>query len=189
MKTPLPTLAVAFVLVLQLLPTAAAAQYPKPDSGKMGMDSAHRAGKVGARHAKSHVRPVGLTSAQVHDLQAALAREGCDPGGIDGRIGPQTRRAIACARHAKGIDGNNANELLRALGLGFTVADSMGMGGLMRNAGAPRRRADAARDMGPDRVIGRDSTMMFEAGGARRGRGGRIRERGRDTVPPGRTPR
>ena len=182
-----PVLAVAFALLT--LPTPAAVPYPTPDRGRNAVVGSLPDGESGARRARTQRRPGGLTHAQVRDLQAALAREGCDPGGIDGRMGPQTRRAITCARQARGIDGNNANELLRALGLGFTIADSVGMGGLMRVAAPPRRRAAAAHDMGPDRVLGHDSTMVFEAGGARRGRGGRIRERGRDTVPPGRTPR
>lgn len=185
LKTSLLTLALALVA----LPGAATAQYPKPDSGKMGLDSSHRGGTDRSRHAMMHTRRGGLTGAQIRELQAALAREGCDPGGIDGRMGPQTRRAIACARREKGINGNNANELLRALGLGFTVADSTGMGGLMRAGASPRRRTETAHDMGRDRMLGHDSAMVFDSSAARRGRGAKFKEKGRDTMPPGRTPR
>lgn len=41
-------------------------------------------------------------SADVERFQEALRDEGCDPGPIDGIIGPSTYRAIACARR-KGV--------------------------------------------------------------------------------------
>lgn len=41
-------------------------------------------------------------SADVEQFQRALRDEGCDPGPIDGIIGPSTARAIACARR-KGV--------------------------------------------------------------------------------------
>lgn len=41
-------------------------------------------------------------SADVEQFQRALRDEGCDPGPIDGIIGPSTGRAIACARR-KGV--------------------------------------------------------------------------------------
>lgn len=38
------------------------------------------------------------SSAEVEQFQRALRAEGCDPGAIDGIIGPRTSQAIACAR-------------------------------------------------------------------------------------------
>lgn len=40
----------------------------------------------------------GRASAAVERFQTLLRAEGCDPGRIDGIIGPRTSRAIACAR-------------------------------------------------------------------------------------------
>lgn len=44
----------------------------------------------------------GRASADVEQFQRALRDVGCDPGRIDGIIGPSTGRAIACARR-KGV--------------------------------------------------------------------------------------
>lgn len=187
MRTPMLTLAVMIAVAFLAQAPSAAARFPGPNSGKMAMDGTHRGG---AEMEKRGTRTGGLTRAQIRDLQSALAREGCDPGRIDGRLGPRTRRAIACARKAKGIGGNNANELFRALGLSFTLRDSTGMGGIMRSARPSGMRGDAPPAMKPGDMLGHDSAMVFDSSSARRG-GGRMKERrrGSDTLPPGRTPR
>lgn len=69
----------------------------------------------------------GLTQAQVRQLQQALRDAGCNPGAVDGQLGPATRQAMACARRQRGIEAGNANDLLRALNLGFTLDDSVSM--------------------------------------------------------------
>ena len=105
-------------------------------------------------------RKSGLTHDQIHSLQQALADDGCYSRRVDGVMGPKTRSGIACARRKHNLDGNNANELFRALNLDFTIEDSTGMGGIMRTGNRPpeRRRdrsiedrsdkdhADASRD-------------------------------------------
>jgi Putative peptidoglycan binding domain len=60
--------------------------------------------------------PSGSLAAQV---QARLAREGYDPGPIDGVIGPQTRDAIAGFQsdHGLPVTGRIDNSLVNALGL------------------------------------------------------------------------
>jgi hypothetical protein len=60
--------------------------------------------------------PSGSLAAQV---QARLAREGYDPGPIDGIIGPQTRDAIAAFQsdHGLPVTGRIENSLVNALGL------------------------------------------------------------------------
>jgi len=98
----------------------------------------------------------GLTHDQVHALQQALTDDGCYDGAVDGRIGPKTRAALACSRRKHDLDGNNANELFRALNLDFTIADSTGMGGIMRmgNRRPERRRDRSIEDTSSNRGRG-----------------------------------
>lgn len=110
------------------------------DTMRMG-DSARMRGRMERGGMQDTTRAMrmhrtSLTRAQIRELQEALARQGCNPGPIDGRLGPRTHRGIACARQKLNVTGNNANDLLRALGVTFTVRDSTGMGPLNR---APRR--------------------------------------------------
>ena len=72
----------------------------------------------------------GLSHDQVTELQQALQSANCDPGPIDGIIGPRTRRAMACARQQNSLSGNNVNDLFRSLNLSFSASDSMGTGGV-----------------------------------------------------------
>jgi len=55
-----------------------------------------------------------LSGAQVEELQRLLAQHGYDPGGIDGRAGPDTREAIRAYQAAKGLpaDGNPSSAIL-----------------------------------------------------------------------------
>lgn len=88
-------------------------------------------------------RNAGLTHDQVHELQQALKEDGCYNGRVDGQIGPKTRAAIACSRRKHDLEGNNANELFRALNVNFTIDDSTGMGGIMRSGNRrPERRSN-----------------------------------------------
>lgn len=48
---------------------------------------------------------MGMSSETVRKLQAALRDAGCDPGTIDGVVGPRTREAIACVRHLESTSG------------------------------------------------------------------------------------
>lgn len=46
----------------------------------------------------------GAAGASVTELQRTLAREGFDPGAVDGRFGPQTERALRAFQRANGLD-------------------------------------------------------------------------------------
>lgn len=87
-------------------------------------------------------RSFGLTRDQISQLQTALQQANCNPGPIDGVLGPRTRSAMACARQKNNVTGNNPNDLLRALNLNFTAPDSTGMGGVMRHRGLGRTSSD-----------------------------------------------
>lgn len=69
----------------------------------------------------SEVDNRGLEQSQVRRLQQALRDMGCNPGPIDGLIGPLTRRGAECARQRHGIAGESWNDLFRALNLDFTI--------------------------------------------------------------------
>ena len=64
-------------------------------------------------------RNYGLTNEQAQELQRALTALGCDPGPVDGIVGPRTREAMSCARSQRSITSNDANELFSALNLSF----------------------------------------------------------------------
>ena len=66
-------------------------------------------------------RNMGLSSDQVKELQQAINDAGCHAGPVDGIAGPQTREGIACVREQKGIQGDDLNDVVSALGLSFTV--------------------------------------------------------------------
>jgi peptidoglycan hydrolase-like protein with peptidoglycan-binding domain len=149
--------------------------------GRMEQSSA---GSIGRRN-------YGLNRDQIMQLQTALRTANCNPGAIDGVMGPRTRSAMACARRQNNITGNNPNELFRSLNLGFTTPDSTGMGGVMRSG----RRG--ARGTGADTSMN-DMNMRNDTShtrGARRGaRTGRDTTMGRRARPdsaarPGITPR
>lgn len=111
-------------------------------------------------------RNYGLSQDQISQLQTALKQDNCNPGAIDGVLGPRTRSAMACARRANNVTGNNPNDLFRSLNLGFTTADSTGgrgMRGMNRGAADTsmsnmRMRNDSTR-RGRRGRTGRDSTM------------------------------
>jgi hypothetical protein len=65
----------------------------------------------------------GLSRIQFLALQQELRDQGCGVTNVDGRYGPQTRRAIAtCAK--KFNSANNAQALLVAMNIGFGPNDN-----------------------------------------------------------------
>ena len=65
----------------------------------------------------------GLNKIQFLALQQELRDQGCGVTNVDGRYGPQTRRAIAtCAK--KFSTANNAAALLAAMNIGFGPNDT-----------------------------------------------------------------
>ncbi len=46
----------------------------------------------------------GSTGASVVELQRSLAREGFDPGSVDGKFGPATERAVKAFQRARGLE-------------------------------------------------------------------------------------
>ncbi|HEY3114855.1 MAG TPA: hypothetical protein VGJ62_14340 [Gemmatimonadaceae bacterium] len=65
----------------------------------------------------------GLTKIEFLALQQELRDQGCGVTNVDGRYGPQTRRAIAtCAK--KFNSANNAKALLVAMNIGFGPNDN-----------------------------------------------------------------
>ena len=70
----------------------------------------------------------GLSKIQFLALQQELRDQGCGVTNVDGRYGPQTRRAIAtCAK--KFNSANNAQALLVAMNIGFGPSDNAPTGG------------------------------------------------------------
>jgi hypothetical protein len=63
--------------------------------------------------------PQDLTADQVKRLQTALNNAGCSAGAADGRMGPGTRRAIACGLKKNGLRSNDYRGLYRSLNLNF----------------------------------------------------------------------
>jgi peptidoglycan hydrolase-like protein with peptidoglycan-binding domain len=70
----------------------------------------------------------GLSRVSFLALQQELRDQGCGVTNVDGRYGPQTRRAIAtCAK--KFNSANNAAALLAAMNIGFGPTDNPPAGG------------------------------------------------------------
>jgi peptidoglycan hydrolase-like protein with peptidoglycan-binding domain len=70
----------------------------------------------------------GLSRVSYLALQQELRDQGCGVTNVDGRYGPQTRRAIAtCAK--KFNSANNAAALLTAMNIGFGPNDNPPAGG------------------------------------------------------------
>jgi peptidoglycan hydrolase-like protein with peptidoglycan-binding domain len=86
----------------------------------------------------------GLSHDQTIQLQQALQSAGCDPGSIDGVVGPRTRQAMSCARQRNGLTGNDRNELYRSLNLDFTTEAGATMS--RENQGRVRPPADSTPD-------------------------------------------
>ncbi|HEX6058931.1 MAG TPA: peptidoglycan-binding domain-containing protein [Gemmatimonadaceae bacterium] len=141
-----------------------------PEQGRV---SAESRGSVAAG-ARAR-RNLGLTSTQVTMLQQALKDGGCDPGPVDGVVGPRTRRAIACGFRTNDLDGRNLNELFRSLDLQLTVEDSLGVDAVMRGDASARARTGRETDADRNRALDRDT------GAARDTSANRERPRQRET--------
>jgi peptidoglycan hydrolase-like protein with peptidoglycan-binding domain len=196
------------ILALAALPVLASAQQdtartPQDTSraGQRGDTARGRAaagdvelrGRATGRGGNAYGRgTLGLTNDQVMELQQALRDAGCDPGSIDGLLGPRTRRAMACARQQNNLTGNNANELFRSLNLSFTASDSMGMGGVMRGArgrGQNPTRDNQGRIRPPADSAGADSTNARPPTAAQQGQGMHDSTTARSNPPNQRPPR
>ena len=103
-----------------------------PDSTRAGQVRSEARGDVALEANR------GLSRTQVRQLQESLRSAGCNPGTPDGVFGPRTRQALACVRRQRGIESTNANDVLRALNLGFTLNDSVAVAGEMAMSGERR---------------------------------------------------
>lgn len=79
----------------------------------------------------------GAAGASVIELQRALAREGFDPGTVDGKFGPATERAVKAFQRARGLEADG-------------IAGRMTQAALSGGA-APTRPAPAPSAPQPDR--------------------------------------
>jgi hypothetical protein len=145
------------LIALAVLPAMLTAQ--ADTSRHRGTDtsrSRHQRVSSGAM-GRSVGRNYGLTHDQVTQLQTALQQANCDPGPIDGVLGPRTQQAMNCARQKNNISGNNPNDLFRSLNLNFTTADSLGRTG---GRGMDRVRGDSTmrRPMRGDSAMRRRPT-------------------------------
>src|SRR5258705_4807356 len=89
----------------------------------------------------------GLNRVQFLALQQELRDQGCGVTNVDGRYGPQTRRAIAtCAK--KFNSANNAQALLVAMNIGFGLNDNppAGRSGTTGDTGAGTATVAAESD-------------------------------------------
>lgn len=130
----------------------------------------------------------GLGRALVERLQTRLRDMGCDPGPIDGLIGPRTRAGISCARQRENIPGDDIQELLRELNVTPTdrpaaqrdTTDTQRM--RMRDTTMqhdPMRMRDTSRMQRRDTTRMRDTTHMPMRDTTRM----RMRDTLRDTMP------
>jgi len=94
----------------------------------------------------------GLSKIQYLALQQELRDQGCGVTNVDGRYGPQTRRAIAtCAK--KFNSANNAQALLVAMNIGFGPNDNPPSGpppksGMTSDTGSGSTMASEAKTEG-----------------------------------------
>ncbi|HYU53197.1 MAG TPA: hypothetical protein VEK37_09650 [Gemmatimonadaceae bacterium] len=85
----------------------------------------------------------GLSKIEFLALQQELRDQGCGVTNVDGRYGPQTRRAIAtCAK--KFNSANNAKALLVAMNIGFGPNDNPPTRGATGMTGTENMTAPAA---------------------------------------------
>jgi peptidoglycan hydrolase-like protein with peptidoglycan-binding domain len=97
----------------------------------------------------------GLSRVSFLALQQELRDQGCGVTNVDGRYGPQTRRAIAtCAK--KFNSANNAAALLVAMNIGFGPND---------NPPAGSAGTSGMVDTGGSTTTGSDNTSMSSSSG------------------------
>ena len=100
-------------------------------------------GLVGAPTVFAHGHMKRMSSADVQRAQQTLQDEGYDPGPVDGKMGPQTRKAVKKFQHAKNFKatGHLDHRTTEALGIESEGATS----GTPGKAG--RRMHEASRGM------------------------------------------
>jgi len=111
---------------LALIPSLALAQQTTSDT--TGRDTTMRDTTFTTTSEGSLAAPsanLGLTTEQVKELQKAINDNGCHAGEVTGVITDATREGIQCIRESKNIEGSDINDVLKSLGLPFTV-DSTG---------------------------------------------------------------
>ena len=172
-----------------LMPAIAVAQQDtaRRPTGAVRQDTAQGALDRPARGRAGRARNLGLTTEQVQELQQALQSNGCDPGPVDGIVGPRTRQAMTCARRQLNVTGTGNRELFSALNLSFAAQGAAGAQagqrreGMMRDTAATQRTRTGVRS---DTAAGaRDTSGMRRdtagAAGVRRDTTGRDTTRGR----------
>ena len=157
------------ILAIALLPTIAFAQDSTGTQDTTRRGTMQQGERMGTAHGRRMSRrsSMGLSTDQIRQLQQALNGAGCDAGTVDGRMGPHTRQAMACARQKNNITGSNPNDLFRALNLGFTTADSTGMGSMMRSGSRMKDSTGTPRGRRP-RGSMRDSSGAADSSGLNR---------------------
>ena len=140
----------ASLVLMLLVPAALAAQQDTTHRTTSHLHHAKRASHYQTSGGSVALRgSAGLSSDEIRQLQDALQSDGCNPGTVDGVMGPHTRQAMACARHKLGVDSSDPNDLFQALNLNFSSSSTHGMGGVERSG-------RSSRSMGGMH----DSTMM-----------------------------
>jgi peptidoglycan hydrolase-like protein with peptidoglycan-binding domain len=166
------------LLALTALPAMLAAQ---TDSSRMrGADSTR-----GRNHQQTSSGAIGRSSRLNHDqvtqLQTALQQANCNPGSIDGIMGPRTRSAMNCYRRKNNIAGNNPSDVYRSLNLNFSNSDSL-------NAGNSQSRMTQGSNASPNtqRTRGMHRGAADSSSGRRRSRADSTRRPStrRDTTRP-----
>jgi peptidoglycan hydrolase-like protein with peptidoglycan-binding domain len=116
----------AAVAALMIVPGIAMAQQ---DTTRMQQDTSMRSDTgqgVMTDTSRGEVagRNKGLSTQQVTQWQTALDSAGCSVT-ADGNFGPATDQAISCFQKQENLSGQNLNDVLRRLNLGFTASDSL----------------------------------------------------------------
>lgn len=130
----------------------------------------------------------GLSRTTVERLQTRLRGRGCDPGPVDGLIGPRTRAAMECARQRENVPGDDIQELLRALDVTPTVrpgAQRRDTTAAQRDTSGmpPIRMRDTTRTMQHDPLRMRDTMRDTSRMQMRDTIRERVRDPLRDTMP------
>jgi len=106
--------------LLVLVPALATAQQDtakQRDTTPVTQDTSY--GRLATPPAPMNAAALGLSTAQVKELQRSLTTNGCDAGPVDGMLTEKTQQAIACYRTKKGITGGDLNDVLKSLHLSF----------------------------------------------------------------------
>jgi hypothetical protein len=112
---------------------------------------------------EERAKSMGLSTDQARQLEQAIKDNGCDVGTVDGIIDSDTHDGLACIRRQKNIQGNDLNDVLKALNLGFTVSDTTTVqetdsGALYRDT--TRMKHDSSMMKHDSSMMKHDSSMM-----------------------------